>query len=157
MSAARIALLAASLFTALAGDAMANSVVVAMDNVTMVAFRRPVSTVYVGNPSIANVTMIDSRHVFVLGKRFGATNLIALGANDSVVANDLVTVSGRHAGAVTVYRGSESYNYSCTSAHCETRPMPGDPKNYFDNTETAAAAHEDTGIKAAGAAMQTEH
>src|SRR5215472_9003187 len=133
-------------------------VAVMMDNVALVSFEKPVATVYVGNSSIAELTMVDAQHVFVLGKRFGATNLIALGPDKTVIENDPVTVSSRHADAITVFRGSDTYNYACTGYHCETRPVPGDPKNYFDNTEGPAGEHEDAGTKAAsagGGASQT--
>jgi len=154
----RLLVLSAACAAALAGDAVAGpasvpasvSVQVPMDNVTLVSFKEPVSTVYIGNPSIAELTLVDSRHVFVMGKRFGATNLIALGADKTMIANDPVTVSSRHAEAVTVFRGPDTYNYVCTGFHCETRPVPGDPKPYFDNTEGSAIAHEDAGTKLAG-------
>jgi len=125
-------------------------VAVPMDNVTLVSFKQPVSTVYIGNPSIAELTIVDSRHVFVMGKRFGATNLIALGYDKTLLENDPITVSSRHAEAVTVFRGPDTFNYVCTGFHCETRPVPGDPKTYFDNTETTAVEHEEAGTKLAG-------
>jgi hypothetical protein len=43
------------------------------------------------------------------------------------------------------------YNYSCTYAHCETSPRPGDQKAYFEDTESSASSHEDQAIKAASA------
>lgn len=139
---------------ALAGAALAGPVsspiAVPMDNVALVSFKAPVSTVYIGNPSIAELTIIDSRHVFVLGKRFGATNLIALGAERNVIENDPVTVTSRQAAAVTVYRGGVTYNYVCAGYHCETRPVPGDEKSFFDNTEGEAGEHEAAGTKVAG-------
>lgn len=155
MKSVRLLVLSAACAAALAGDALADPaskpVMVPMDNVTLVTFKDPVSTVYIGNPSIADLTLVDSRHVFVLGKRFGATNLIALGADREIVENDPVTVSSRQAEAVTVFRGPNTFNYVCTGLHCETRPVPGDPKPYFDNTEGAATAHEEAGTKLAGA------
>jgi len=168
MSLARIVLLATACAVALSGQAVAKTVKhhkarpslvhaiqVPMDNVALVTFKRPVATVYVGNTSIAEPTMLDSYHAFVLGKRFGGTNLIALDMNKSIVANDPVTVGSRSGGAITIYRGADSYNYTCTSAHCETHPVPGDPDGapYFDNTEKAANAHEDDGNKAAQAGV----
>src|SRR5215472_10086126 len=105
MSAFRAIALAAACVAGLSGTAIAGSVVVAMDNVMLVTFKKPVSTVYIGNPSIAEVTMIDSRHAFVLGKRFGATNLIALSADKKVAENDPVLVSARFGDAVTIYKG----------------------------------------------------
>jgi hypothetical protein len=154
----RLLVLSAVCAIALTDGATAGSVsvpiTVPMDNVTLVSFRMPVSTVYIGNPSIAELMTLDSRHVFVLGKRFGATNLIALGADKTVLENDLVTVSSRNAEAVTVFRGQDTYNYVCTDFHCETRPVPGDPKIYFDNTESTASEHEDAGKKQTGGAQQ---
>lgn len=149
MRALRSIVLATACVAGLAAPAVAGGVLVAMDNVTTVTFKNPVATVYVGNSSIAEVTMIDSRHAFVLGKRFGGTNLIALRA-DHTKAEDLpVQVSARLGGAVTIFRGSNSFNYACSSYHCETRPVPGDPKTYFENTEGPAGMHEDAGNKAA--------
>src|SRR3974390_1810697 len=144
MSKVHLMLLAAAATAAIAGDAVAGGVSVPMDDVALVAFKSPVSLVYIGNPSIAELTMLDSRHVFVLGKRFGATNLIALGADKSVIDNEVITVSSRHGDAVTIFRGTDTYNYVCTNMHCETRPVPGDPKAYFDNTEGTAGEHEST-------------
>jgi len=144
MKRVRLLVLSAACVAALAGDALAGPVskpiMVPMDNVALVSFKDPVSTVYIGNPSIADLTLVDSRHVFVMGKRFGATNLIALGPDKTVIEND----------AVTVFRGGDTYNYVCTGFHCETRPVPGDPKTYFDNTENTATEHEEAGTKVAG-------
>ena len=52
-------------------------VALALDEVHTIAFRAPVATVYVGNPSIADVTMVDARHAFVQGKGYGRTNIVA--------------------------------------------------------------------------------
>lgn len=152
MSAIRLALIGAASSVALAGAAMAAGVAVPVDDVTLVAFKAPVSIVYVGNPVIAGLTMIDSRHAFVLGKTFGNTNLIALGADQSVVVNEPITVVNRRAGAVTLNLGADAYTYSCTNQRCETNPLPGDKKEYFDTTSTEVSAHEDAGIKAASTA-----
>lgn len=149
MPAVRPVLIAALLAAASASEAMAGGVSVQMDNVAVVAFKEPVATLYLGNPSIAELTLIDSRHAFVLGKRFGITNLIALSPDKSVIVNEPVTVTSRGWGSVTIYRGADSYNYTCSKQHCETRPVPGDPVPYFDNTEHAAGEHDDTATKAA--------
>lgn len=157
MSAARLAAIAFLSAAGFAGAADAAGVAVTMDNVTLVAFKEPVSLVYIGNPSIASVTVLDARHVFVLGKRFGATNLIALTPDKRVVANDSVMVTSRHVDALTVFRGTDTYNYSCTDFHCETGPVPGDPKAFFDNTQGSASEHDDAGVKGALPGMQSQH
>lgn len=145
----RHTLLSALLLSALAAPALAAEVSVPMDEVRMVAFSRPVATVYMGNTVIADVNMIDSHHAFILGKTFGETNMIALGADGREVSNQHVTVFGRRVGMVTLNRGPLQFNYTCTKAHCETQPVPGDVKTYFDDTHVAIQEHEDMGTKAA--------
>ena len=170
MSALRLFVFAAACATVLCGDAearavrvhpasiQADGVLVPMDNVALVSFKKPVSVVYIGNPSIAEVTMIDPQHAFVLGKRFGATNLIGLLGDKKIAVNESVVVSARTGSAITIFRGSQTFDYVCSSRHCQTGPVPGDPKDYFDNTQSAATEHEDTGNKASGtAALQTQH
>jgi hypothetical protein len=146
MRAVRLALFAAAFS---AGPALAGGLAVPMDEVTLVAFKQPVATMYVGNASIAEVTPIDSKHAFLLGKTFGTTNLIALGADNKIVENEPVTVFGRIGGLVTLNLGADTLTYSCTHLHCETQPEPGDPKTYFDNTQSERESHENYGQKAA--------
>jgi hypothetical protein len=145
----RTALLAAVLAVAGLQSAHAAGFSVPMDEVRLISFAQPVSTVYVGNTVIADVNMIDSRHGFLLGKTFGETNLIALGSDGREIANEHVTVFGRREGALTLNRGPAQYSYTCTKAHCETQPVPGDNKTYFDDTHTSVQTHEDMGVKAA--------
>jgi putative type II/III system pilus formation protein len=153
----RRAVISALLMSAFAAPAYAASVSVPMDEVRIVSFAQPVSTVFMGNAMIADVNMIDSRHVFVMGKTFGETNMIALGANGRQIADDHVTVSGRRVGAVTLNRGPVQYNFTCTKAHCETGPVPGDLKTYFDDTHGAITAHEDYGVKSAAIGAVTSN
>jgi hypothetical protein len=121
---------------------------VTVDEARVITFAQPAKTVFVGNPTIADVNIIDARHAFILGKTFGTTNLIALNENGSQIENKQITVVNLQA-AVTVNRGPDSFNYSCTRAHCETAPRPGDPKIYVDNTENAISGHADLGVKSA--------
>lgn len=134
---------------ALAAGATPPGVSVPMDEVRLLAFSQPVTTVYVGNPMIADVTMIDAEHAFVMGKTFGETNIIALSSSGHEVSNQHLVVFGRRVGEVTLNRGASTYDYTCTSLHCETQPVPGNPEDYFKNTHDAIGTHEDMGTKAA--------
>src|SRR5215469_1865601 len=49
---------------------------VVIDQARLVSFSKPVKTVFVGNPTIVDVSMIDTQHAFLLGKTFGVTNMI---------------------------------------------------------------------------------
>ncbi len=124
---------------------------VAVDQAKMVALARPAKMLFVGNPTIADISIIDSRHAFVLGKTFGVTNLIALDAEGRQISNQQITVSNGH-DAVTVNVASGQFNYSCSRAHCESMPRPGDVATYVTNTEQAVTAHEDAGLKSASGA-----
>ena len=116
------AFLAASCAAANAGSAVA----IPLDEVRVITFDKPVATLYVGNPVIADVTVIDNRHAFLQGKAFGATNLIALDANGQQVANRHVVVAGGGVSVVTLQRGPSQTTYSCAATRCETSPTPGD-------------------------------
>ncbi|MEI9990709.1 MAG: pilus assembly protein N-terminal domain-containing protein [Rhizomicrobium sp.] len=144
----RRAILAALAFS-LAGTAAfaAGGVSVPMDEVRTVTFGRPVTTVYVGNPSIADVNVIDSRHAFVLGKSFGTTNVIALDSQGREISNTSVTVSGTRGSTVTLNRGAAQTTLACSSARCETAPLPGDA--HFTDVMGDFEKHLDLGSKTA--------
>ena len=104
-------------------------VALALDEVHTLTFRAPVSTVYVGNPSIADVTMIDARHAFVQGKGYGRTNIMALNHDNVMVFNTHVTVTGNNGGGTVVLnRGAQRVTLNCAGGRCEPTPMPGDGK-----------------------------
>jgi hypothetical protein len=131
-----------------------DGLVVPMDEARLITFTQNVATLFVGNPTIADVTVIDSHHAYLLGKTFGSTNMIGLDANNHQVLNSQINVTNRVIGAVTLNRGADTYNYSCTRLHCETNPRPGDPTSYVSTTESAAQQHQDASMKAAVAANQ---
>lgn len=127
-------------------------VALSMDEVRVVSFNQPITTVFVGNPSIADATVIDPHHAFVLGKTFGVTNLIALGQNSQTVSNQQIMVANRAGGVVTLNKGAQQFNYSCSLAHCESNPVPGDQKTFFDDSAASIGAHQDQATKAANMA-----
>ncbi len=137
--------------------AIAGTFSVPMDEVRIVTFKKPVSSVYIGNPIYADATLIDSKHAFLLGKTMGATNIIAMGADGKVISNDQITVFGRRVGMVTLNRGAAQYNFTCTSLHCETQPVPGDDPTYFGTTHSSQSTHESmaTAAAAIGAASNS--
>lgn len=133
------------------GQAFAGGVAVPLDEVRTVAFAKPVATVYVGNPSIADINMIDARHAFVLGKRFGMTNIIALDTSGHEVANTYVSVSGSNSAIVTLTKGATptrpvtQTTLSCTGARCEESPIPGDAR--FGEVMGESSVHDQMGSK----------
>ena len=130
----RVCALATLTAVLLAGSAMAKGGIgVASDQVKIVNFPQTVATVYVGNPSIADVTMIDPNHAFLIGKNYGTTNIVALDRNGNEVFNRPVTVTAGST-LLTLHQGATHRTFSCTSARCEATPMPGDRRDPFDET-----------------------
>jgi hypothetical protein len=119
---------AAAATAAQAGSAMS----VPLDEVRVVSFARPVATLYVGNPVIADVMIINNRHAFVQGKAFGTTNVIALDASGHPIANQQIVVAGKANTTVTLQRGSQQTTYACAGSRCQPTPQPGDSKDVFD-------------------------
>jgi Flp pilus assembly secretin CpaC len=142
-----------TLFAALAifaaAPAHAAGVSIAMDEVRTVTFPKSVATIYVGNPAIADINMIDSRHAFVLGKGYGNTNMVALDQDGKQVSNTHIAVLAREDATVTLQRGASRVTYSCTSHHCEATPLPGDGKEAFDAASGQINAHQGTAKAAA--------
>lgn len=136
----------------LPSPAFAAGLAISMDEVRTVSFDTPVATVYVGNPAIADVNMIDARHAFVIGKGFGSTNIIALDGSGKEVADTQIAVLSGAAGSdstVLLNRGTQRVTYSCTADRCEATPEPGDGKDVFDAISSQLAAHSDNAKKAA--------
>ena len=134
--------LLAALVVISAAPAHAAGVSIAMDEVRTVTFPKSVSTIYVGNPAIADINMIDSRHAFILGKGYGNTNMLALDQDGKQVSNTHISVMARQDASVTLQRGANRVTFSCTAAHCEATPQPGDGKEVFEAANGQIAAHE---------------
>ena len=136
---------ASFVFALMSSSALAGGVSVPMDEVRTVTFAKPVTTVYVGNPTIADINMIDSRHAFLLGKSFGTTNIIALDAQGREVANTGVSVSGRHGSTVTLTKGTAQTTLACSNERCQASPLPGDA--HFSEIVGDIEKHMDLGAK----------
>ena len=150
----RRALLAAAFLAAAPAYAAGknDSVALALDEVHTLTFRTPVSTVYVGNPTIADVTMIDARHAFVQGKGYGRTNVVALNHDNVMVFNTHITVTGSEgSGTVTLNRGAQRVTLNCAGGRCEPTPMPGDGKDTYDSMNGQVTAHQSAARGAASA------
>lgn len=138
---------------------LAAEIQVPLDNVVTITLDRPAKAVYVGNPAIAGIEVLDSRHIFVLGKSYGTTNVVTLDASGHETINDQVIVTDRPGSDVTVQRGIVRTTMMCTPLHCQAAPAPGDDATDTKQQNTAsptfggltdeAAKHTDSGVKSA--------
>ena len=131
-------------------------VALGLDEVHTLTFRAPVATVYVGNPTIADVTMIDARHAFVQGKGYGRTNIMALNRDNVMVFNTHVTVAGNEGGGtVTLNRGAQRLTLSCAGGRCEPSPMPGDDQKVYGEFNGQITSHQNAARGSAVAEAKT--
>lgn len=89
-----------------AGPAVAGSMTVAVDHTVKLSLMGPAGSVVVGNPAVADVTVVDSRSVFVSGRGPGTTDVTVVDPlGRTVFAGDVRVVSepGAH---VVIHRGS---------------------------------------------------
>jgi Flp pilus assembly secretin CpaC len=122
---------------------------VPMDQVRMITFGAPVSTVFVGNPQIADVTVVDATRVFLMGKNFGTTNLMALDEDGNQVSNDRITVQARSGSVVTLHRGKAQTTMACAGGRCQSAPVPGDSVDDFTAVNQQMTVREDEIVAAA--------
>jgi Flp pilus assembly secretin CpaC len=107
------------------------SVIVTVDHAKVVRLPEKAQTVIVGNPAIADVTVQRNGVMVVTGKSFGVTNLIALDASGTLLAESFVRVRAASDSVLTVQRGLERESYSCTP-ECQPAAQLGDVKRFFD-------------------------
>ena len=105
-------------------------IAVYVDQAKLVKLPAKVSTIVVGNPLIADVTLQSGGIVVVTGKGYGATNFIAMDRNGDVLVDRQIQVEGPTDQLVTVYRGVERESYSCMPI-CQRRVTLGDGESYF--------------------------
>jgi hypothetical protein len=106
------------------------TVEVVVDQARIIKLPEKVSTIVVGNPLIADVTLQPGGMVVVTGKGYGSTNMIAMDRAGSVLADRSIQVEGPSDKLVTVFRGVERESYSCTPT-CQRRVTLGDGQAYF--------------------------
>jgi hypothetical protein len=121
---------ACALLLGSSGTARAADISVILDQARLVKLPDRVSTIIIGNPSIADASVQSGGWMVVTGKGFGMTNIVALDRSGAILMEKTVVVEGPQE-VVVVYRGTEPNTYSCTP-ECSRRLTLGDGNAYFD-------------------------
>lgn len=142
-----VPLIAAAGCLAAAAPAAARGVLARIDEATAISLSGQAASVVVGNPSIADASIVDRRRIAILGRSYGTTNVMVFDAAGRVIYNGIVTVTSPSSGHVSVFRGPLVHNYTCGD-RCERTPMPGETNDgvyqpysqpYKDYSERAKA------------------
>jgi hypothetical protein len=133
-------------------EAAPSSIAVNVDQAKLVKLPAKVSTIVVGNPMIADVTLQNGGVVVVTGKGYGSTNFIAMDRSGEILVDRQIQVEGPTDALVTVYRGIDRETYSCTPV-CQRRVTLGDGDTYFKSVADQANS---LSSQASGAASSTK-
>jgi Flp pilus assembly secretin CpaC len=120
-------------------DPAVNSISVNVDQAKLVKLPDRVSTIVVGNPMIADVTLQNGGIIVVTGKGYGATNFIAMDRAGQILDDRQIQVAGPTDQLVTVYRGIDRETYSCMPV-CQRRVTLGDGDTYFKSVMDQAGS-----------------
>jgi Flp pilus assembly secretin CpaC len=100
----------------------APTLVVPIDHSAAVSLPRGTRDVLIGNPTIADVSILDSGKAVILGKGYGSTNLVVVDQLGRTVLERQIVVSAP-AGRVSVIRGARVDDYACAGG-CERTGEP---------------------------------
>lgn len=119
---------------------------VTVDQARLVKVPAGTKTLVIGNPMIADVTLLKNGATMVVtGKGFGETNFIALDADGTPVAQWEIRVVSR-SNALIVQRGMEQESYSC-APRCQPTARLGDDAKYFNDVAGQIQAHNSQATK----------
>ena len=114
-----------ALSAAAAVQAQSRPLNVEIDHATRVQLRAPAGSVIVANPRIADVTVVDANTLFITGKGYGVTEVVAVDAAGRPLFQSQVVVSAGSAGSVRVWRGAQATEMACgTSCSPSVRAAP---------------------------------
>jgi Pilus formation protein N terminal region len=132
-------------FGASPARADSSPIAVTLDQAKIAHLPQGAATLIVGNPMIADVTMLKSSDAMVLtGKGYGETNLIALDSGGTVILEKRLRVLPDRS-VVVLQNGSSRVSYSCNPECMPTVQLGDDPKSFNDaggeiNTRNGFAA-----------------
>jgi Pilus formation protein N terminal region len=160
-------LLAGLFITAIASKAVAHEpadelIVVRADQATIIKLPERATTVVIGNPLIADLSIQSGGIAVVTGKSYGETNVVVMDRGGAVLSEKTVLVKAAEGPLVVVYRGNTKQTYSCTP-DCEPRITLGDtskadfdqasglPTDYFNSTLSQSVNRSNQAMAAGGA------
>ena len=137
------ALLVGMLHAPVATAADTKSVIVQLDRPRIIKTIPGVQTMVIGNPMVADVTMLKGNaSMIITGRSFGATSLISLDSSGNTIDETVIRVTGSDTSLI-VLRGTSQESYSCSPRCAPTVALGDDAKFMSDgitNAKTRNAA-----------------
>jgi hypothetical protein len=130
-----------------------NDVNVLVDQASLLPIERPAAEIVVGNPSIADVSVHNSKLLIVTGKSYGTTNLIVMDPQGKVVASRRLIVEEPRTGLVSFYKGSSRFTMDCAPS-CTPPLVIGDSSAHFEMISGQIKTKQSIGQSSAEGAKQ---
>lgn len=132
----------AAMVSALAGPAFA-TVSVRLDQNTLMELKAPAGTVLIGDPSVVDISLVTPKRIAILGRAYGQTNVIITDRTGRVIFQQEVEVARAANNRVSVYRGAQVANFTC-SPSCERTPSPGEDNSSYQAFASSYKDHTST-------------
>ncbi len=117
-----------------------------LDYARIVKIPAGAQTMVIGNPAVADVSMLRASQLMVItGKSFGTTNLIVLDKSGAQVGESLITVVPPQ-DKLVVQRGMHRESYSC-APHCARSIDLADDSQYMVQSIEAVKQHDTAGSR----------
>lgn len=117
-------LAAPALLLAAAAPAQAQSaqIQIPQDGVQRIGLRGAAASVVVGNPRIADVTVIDTNTIVITGKGAGITEVMVLDAIGRPLLQNRIVVAAEQSGSVRLWRGAQATEMVCAESCSRASP-----------------------------------
>lgn len=116
---------AATLTAGVAAQAQSRPLNIEIDRSTKVQLRAPAASVIVGNPAIADVTVVDANTLFIVGKGYGVTEVAVVDPLGRTVFQNQVVVTAGSTGSVRVWRGGQPVTDMACGSSCSPSVRSG--------------------------------
>ncbi len=110
-----LALAGALSLMAVSAYAAGGRTIIEKNHVVRISLSAPAGSVIVGNPEIADVDVVDSHTIYIMGKGFGSSAVTVTGRDGRALYDAEVVVTSAQKGGVTVYKGTKSSVMVCSN------------------------------------------
>jgi Flp pilus assembly secretin CpaC len=96
----------------------AESIIVDIDFMRGLQFKKPAGQIILGNPIIADITVRDDKFIFISGKSPGRTNMLVYGRDGELTEQYILVVRDPNA-YLTVFQGAENKSHFDCEPLCQ--------------------------------------
>jgi hypothetical protein len=142
-SALRLAQAVATVSLLTLAPAQASDLEIILDRAQV--FNIPVEskTLIIGNPAVADVSIIQPGLMVITGKSFGLTNLVSLDKDGRQIANSMLRVTATTEQMITIVRGGKNETLHCPEGGiCASTITLGDNPEVFSAASGQSAARQ---------------